>query len=286
MDENIIRIAIPNKGRLKAPALEMLEKCQIAVEGGEDERRLWAQTSDPNVSVVFARAEDIPEIVESGAADCGISGYDLVRERGCNVDILQKLGFGKCRIVIAGQKKAGLKALDGKKIATKMPNILLAYCKSKGIKPQIVRLKGATEVSPMLGVSSYICDHVSTGTTLAVNSLVEIATVFDSEACLIGSKKAGRARREFLESLSTLVEGTVAARGKKYIMMNVKEKNLKRLVASIPSSKSPTILPLARKGEYAVHTVVPSSGLAKMISRLEALGARDILVVGINQVIP
>ncbi|MFA5106253.1 MAG: ATP phosphoribosyltransferase [Candidatus Micrarchaeia archaeon] len=286
MDETQIRIAIPNKGRLKAPSLEMLEKCQLAVESGEDERRLWAQTADPNVSVVFARSEDIPDIVEAGAADCGISGLDLVRERGCDVDVLQKLGFGKCRIVIAGPKKAGLAALDGKKIATKMPNILAGYCKAKGIRPQIVKLKGATEVSPMLGVSSYICDHVSTGSTLAANSLVEIATVFESEACLIGFKKAPREKREFLESLSTLVEGTVAARGKKYLMMNVNEKNLKRLVQSIPSSKSPTVLPLARKGEYAVHTVVPSRGLAKMISRLEALGARDILVVGINQVIP
>ncbi|HQT45046.1 MAG TPA: ATP phosphoribosyltransferase, partial [Candidatus Micrarchaeota archaeon] len=280
-----LKIAVPNKGRLKMPALELLGKCQIRVEIAEDERRLWAETSDPQACVVFARAEDIPDIVASGAADCGITGLDLVVEKKANATVLQNLGFGKCRVAIAGPKGSKLAMLSGSRIATKTPNLLATYLKRNKIRAKPVMVKGATELSPMLGISEFICDHVSTGSTLAANALFEIDTVFESEACFVSAPELGAEKKTLVESLASLISGTLAAGGKKYLMMNVDERNLKRLTTSIPSAKSPTVLQLAKKGQFAVHTVVPAQGLAGLIRRLKELGARDILVLGINQVI-
>ncbi len=285
LNGNMLKIAVPNKGRLKEPALELLEKCQIRVETAEDERRLWADTSDPGTCIVFARAEDIPDIVASGAADCGITGLDLVVEKKARVQVMQKLGFGRCKVTIAGPAGSKMGMLSDSRIATKTPNLLAAYLKNKKIRAKTVIVKGATELSPLLGTADFICDHVSTGSTLAANSLFEIDTVFESEACFMSAPKLGQDKKDAVESLASLIAGTLVADGKKYLMMNVDERNLKLLASSIPSAKSPTVLQLAKKGQFAVHTVVPAQGLAGLIRKLRGLGARDILVMGINQVI-
>ncbi|MBM3229174.1 ATP phosphoribosyltransferase [Candidatus Parvarchaeota archaeon] len=285
MERKQLRIALPNKGRLAAPSVELLKKCNVKIENGTEQRKLYAGTSDPEIEVIFVRAEDIPEYVERGAADAGITGEDLVAEKCAKVRILAKLGFGKCRIAIAGKQKIGIKDISGKTIATKMPNATSEFMKKNGLKATILPVKGATEIAPGMGIADLICDHVSTGATLAANSLVEIATVMESEACLICTDGLAGRKREILDALALMVWGTNEAAGKKYVMMNVSEKDIPRIVQLVPGMRSPTIMQLAAKGECALHTVADAKTLPEKIRRLKELGARDILVLGIEQIV-
>jgi len=256
MERKQLRIALPNKGRLAAPSVELLKKCNVKIENGTEQRKLYAGTSDPEIEVIFVRAEDIPEYVERGAADAGITGEDLVAEKCAKVRILAKLGFGKCRIAIAGKQKIGIKDISGKTIATKMPNATSEFMKKNGLKATILPVKGATEIAPGMGIADLICTD----------------------------GLAGR-KREILDALALMVWGTNEAAGKKYVMMNVSEKDIPRIVQLVPGMRSPTIMQLAAKGECALHTVADAKTLPEKIRRLKELGARDILVLGIEQIV-
>jgi len=285
MERKLLRIALPNKGRLAGPSVDLLKKCNIKIENGTDERKLYAATSDPEIEVIFVRAEDIPEYVERGAADAGITGEDLVVEKAAKVRVLEKLGFGRCRIALAGPQKISLGKVNGKTIATKMPNITQAFLKAKKISAALLPVRGATEISPSMGVSDIICDHVSTGATLAANSLVEIATVMESEACLICTTGIAGRKKQVLEATALMIRGTKQAAGKKYVMMNVSEKDIGKIVRCVPGMRSPTIMKLAKQGECALHTVADAKTLPGKIRKLRELGARDILVLGIEQIV-
>lgn len=276
-----MKIAIPNKGRLAEPALRMLERAGVRAE--QQERRLFSATSIGNVQVLFARAADIPRYVESGSADAGITGLDLVAETGCRVPVLLKLAFGRCRVVLAvPQDSAARKPgdLKGARIATKLPNIAGDYIKRKKLHAKITVVDGATEITPYLGVADAIIDHVSTGATLEMNRLRAIDTLLESQACLVARRSTPEVRE-----LRTALEGVLLAEGKKYVMCDVSKAALKRVLAVMPAMESPTVLNLANGG-YAVHSVVAEAELLRVVSELKRAGATAILVLPIERMLP
>ncbi len=287
----MIRFAIPNKGRMCEPAIRMLEEAGIKLLNGEGgERKLFARTSNPNVQVIFVRAQDIPEYVEAGAADAGITGYDLVVETGARVELIEKLNFGGCSVALAVPENSGAKsvrALRGKRIATSLPGITRAFFRKEKIPVKIVRISGAAEITPYLGIAEAIVDNVSTGTTLALNNLRVLETLLESSACFIANKKIAREKREVVGEIALSFRGMMNAGGKKYVMANVgSDEALEKVVRVMPCMESPTVLRLAKKEEYAVHAVVEESELARAIMRMKEAGAKDILVLAMERVVP
>ncbi|MEW6329253.1 MAG: ATP phosphoribosyltransferase [Candidatus Micrarchaeota archaeon] len=287
----MIRFAIPNKGRMCEPAIKMLGEAGMKLLNGEGgERKLFARTSNPEVQAIFVRAQDIPEYVEAGAADVGITGYDLVAETGARVEVVERLSFGGCRVALAvpeNSRARDARALRGKRIATCLPRITRAYFRRKKIPVKIVRISGAAEIAPYLGIADAIVDNVSTGTTLALNKLRVLEILLESSACLIANRKIAREKRESVEEMALSFRGMISAESKKYVMANVtSEEALGRVVRLMPCMESPTVLQLAKKGEYAVHAVVEEGELARAIRRMKEAGAKDILVLAMERVVP
>jgi ATP phosphoribosyltransferase len=284
----MMKIAIPNKGRLCEPAVELLERAGIRILDSNG-RKLYGKTNYENIMVVFARAQDIPKYVESGAADTGITGFDLIKEKNADVELITRLNIGWCRVVLAVPESSGIRKpnqLEGSRIATSLVNTSKQYLEDKGIKAQIVELLGALELAPYLGIADAIIDQVTTGTSLAVNNLIVIDELFESAACFIANRNSlGRMRKE-IEEVKFSFEGLITAEEKRYVMANVtSDETLKRVIAVMPAMESPTVLKLAREGEYAVHSVVDEKDLMSTVRELKNAGAKDILVFGMGRVI-
>lgn len=280
----LLRLAIPNKGRLYEPSVAMLEKAGMSLIGAG--RMLVCRTCDPEVSVLFVRAEDIPRYVEVGSADLGITGKDLIEERGAKVAVLSELDYGKCRVVLAAPKGSA-KVIKGKRIATKLPNLTRKYLRKKGVSAQIIEVSGATEIAPYMGIADMIVDQAETGLTLETNSLEIVDEIMASNACLIANKRSIVAKKDQIMEIKLAFDGIMSAKRKKYLMANVTSRAiLEKAVKVIPAMESPTVLQLAKEGEYAVHAVVDERDLGKIIRRLKEVGAKDILVLGMERVIP
>jgi len=280
MDE--ITLAIPNKGRLCEETTELLKKAGIRFSA----ESLSSRTSHENLTLLLARAGDIPKYVESGAVQCGITGNDMVCEEDADIEILCKLGYGKCSIALAVKEnfKGGVKKLKGKTIATRLTNTAQKYFDSKKIPVKIMRIEGAAEITPLIGAADGIIDQVQTGKTLKQNRLKILSTILESEACFIANKKFKS--NPLIKELQLSFEGIREGKGKKYLMANIpSDKILEEVVEKIPSMESPTILNLAKKGEYAVHVVVEEKKLNRIIRLLKEAGAKDILVLGIEKVV-
>jgi len=274
-----LKIAIPNKGRLREPSLALLRASGIEIE--EPNGSLFAKSPDGSATILFARADDVPKYVESGAADCGITGTDMIEEAGAKVQQLCSLGFGKCRISLAAKKGATLRSLEGKTIATRLPNTTSSFFASKGMKMKILKVAGATELTPYLGVADAIVDQVSTGATLALHGLCELEKIMDSQAVLICSKSS----MQKAEELALSIKGVLLAEEKAYLMLNVDEKSLEAVANLLGGMKSPTMMPLAAKGMYALHSVVLRRGVNSLIYKLKKAGASDILLLNIERIV-
>ncbi|MBM3309712.1 MAG: ATP phosphoribosyltransferase [Candidatus Altiarchaeales archaeon] len=274
----MLKIAIPNKGRLSKPALALLNEAGIKVESG---RQLFCKCGD--IEILFVRANDIPEYVQDGAADLGITGIDIVKETEARVNVLLKLGFGRSKLVVASPKNSSINSKkdikNGLRVATEFPNLTKKYFKKIGKKARILKVSGATEITPYLGVADLIVDLSSTGTTLELNNLRAIDTLLETEAVLIGSKKYIR------HSIATSLKSVIDAKGMRYLMVNVPVKKLEMVKKTIPSMESPTIIDLAEKNYKAVHTVVQSSQIHDLIHNLKKLGCKDILVLSIESLV-
>lgn len=283
-----MRIAIPNKGVLCQPALELLKKAGFAALDSPQEA-LCARCSDSRVEFLFVRAQDVPKYVESGAAYAGITGLDMVAESGTSVRQALELGFGQCEIALAVPEESGVKAvsnLAGKRIATKLPNTARGYLAANGVSAELVELSGATEIAPSAGLAEAVIDHVQTGRTLKANRLRRIATLAKSSAVLIASEKQGRNEEELLSELSLSLEGVRRASGLKYLVLNApSDAALKGVLAVLPSMESPTVLKLAKEGEWAVQTVIPASKLAGVVRQAKLAGGKDMLVMPLEKVI-
>ena len=284
----MIRIAIPNKGRLHDPTVELLKEAGLPVlEGGT--RKLFAKTNDPEITILFARAADIPEYVQDGAADVGVTGLDLISETGAQVEMLLDMGFGRANLVLAVPEESNLttpQSLEGKRIATEFPNITARYFKNLEVNVEIIKVSGACELTPHVGVADAIVDISSSGTTLATNHLKMIDKVFTSSVYLIANKKTNADNCK-VEQISTSIESVIRAKGKRYLMMNVPEESLETVKQVLPGLAGPTVMKVeSSQSILAVHAVIDADLIFSTVNKLKAVGAKDILVVPIERLMP
>jgi ATP phosphoribosyltransferase len=280
----LLRLALPNKGRLADPAIQLLTDAGLDLELGE--RRLSAVARNFPLELLFVRADDVPEYVDDGLVEIGLTGEDLVAERGRELEPIARLGFGACSLVIAVPAAGGLNSvadLEGRRIATSFPRVTGRFLEERGVAARVVEVSGAVEVTPQLGVADAIVDLVASGLTLRLNGLRPIATLLESEAVLV--RRAGGDANGPVGALVAMLRSVLDARGREYMMMNAPESALPRIRELIPGLSGPTVMPLAEQGMIAVHSVVERSRLWQIVPELKAVGARDILVVPIEKVI-
>ncbi|MUV85757.1 ATP phosphoribosyltransferase [Natronomonas sp. CBA1123] len=281
-----MRIAVPNKGRLHDPALKLLERAGLHVQNGAD-RKLYADTVDPEVSVLFARAADIPEYVSDGAAALGITGLDQTRESDVELVDLLDLEFGSCRLVLASPEDGGVSSpeeLTGGTVATEFPNITEAYFAELGISPDIVEVTGATELTPHVDIADAIVDITSTGTTLRMNRLEVIDEVLSSSVRLFANPDVADDPK--VQQVKTAFKSVLDANDKRYLMMNVPEDALEDVEDVIPGMGGPTVMDVAGSDALAVHVVVDERKVFEVIPDLKDAGASDILVTEIERLVP
>lgn len=284
----MLRIALPNKGRLSDEARELFTDAGLEVRAAGP-RALTASLGG-EFQALFVRAQDIPEFVADGAADAGITGFDLVRESGRALDELADLEFGRCRLAVAARDESGVNALDdiaeGARVATVFPRITEQFFRERGQVVTVVPVSGAAEIAPHIGIADVIVDLVSTGSTLRVNGLREIATVLESSSRLIASPtvRADTARARALDELVAALSSVIAARGKRYVMANVPRARLDDVKRIVPGLNGPTVIDIMNGGAFvAVHAVVGVATIYRTIADLKALGAEGILVTRIER---
>jgi len=276
-------VAIPSKGRLREPCIELLAQAGIKIE--EKERMLIAPTSNPKIRVLFARVRDIPEFVAMNSADIGITGYDMVLESKADVEVLLKLGFGDAKLVVAAPAGvfSSIEELKGKRVATEFKRIASNHFTSKGLDVEIVEVSGACENTPAIGVADAIVDLMATGVTLRMNGLEVLDVITETEAVLIANKNT---LDEFeVKALKTAIQSVVDARGKMYLMMNVPSNVIEQVKKVVPGMKGPTVMKVEAEGILAVHVVVPEEDLFNVVEKLKKIGARDILVIPVQRLI-
>ena len=281
-----MRIAVPNKGRLHEPTIELLERAGLHLVDGAD-RKLYADTVDPDVTVLFARAADIPEYVADGAAELGVTGLDQQRESGTDLTDLLDLGFGQCRLVLAAPEESGVESVadlaDGT-VATEFPRITREFFDERGVDVSIAEVSGATELTPHVDIADAIVDITSTGTTLRMNRLVVVAEVMRSSVRLFARPDA--VGDEKAEQVRTALESVVAAGGKRYLMMNVPREKLDAVEEVIPGLGGPTVMEVAGEDDtLAVHVVVDERDVFETIASLREVGASGILVTEIERLV-
>jgi ATP phosphoribosyltransferase len=279
-----LRLAVPNKGRLAEPSVDLLRSAGLDFELSE--RRLTALVANADLELLFVRTEDIAEYVADGLVELGLTGADLVAEHGGRLATVLPLGFGACSLVLAVPRDAGIESvgqLAGARIATSFPRCTQAYLAASGVEAQIVEVRGAVEVTPQLGVADAVVDLVASGSTLRMNGLTPIATLLASEAVLVG-REDGVERDARIAPLVDMLRSVLDARGREYMMMNAPAAAIDRIRELIPGLSGPTVMPLADPTQIAVHSVVERSQLWRLVPELKAAGARDILVVPIEKV--
>ncbi len=285
----MLRIALPNKGRLSEDAQELFTDAGLEVRG-KGERALTASLGG-EFEAIFVRAADIPEFVADGAAQAGITGIDLVRESGRSVEELLDLEFGRCRLVVAVRDESGIRALtdlrDKPRVATVFPRITADFFARAGIPVDIVPVSGAAEIAPHLGIADIVVDLTSTGSTLKVNGLIEVATVLESSARMITTVPEGDARRPALDELVDALSSVLRARSRRYLMANVPRARLAEVQAILPGINGPTVIDIMDHNDMvAVHAVVPAATIYRIIGQLKQLGGQGILVTRIERLMP
>jgi len=281
-----LRIALQKQGRLAEASTDMLRKCGIGFSNGL--RKLRAEAEDFPLEIFFLRDDDIPEYVANGVADIGIVGENVLAEKPRNVETIEKLGFGRCRLSIAVPRNftyASLTDLEGKRIATSYPNVLSSFFKTHGVKADVHEISGSAEIAPSIGLSEAVCDLVSSGNTLFSNGLREVETVMSSQAVLIARQNLDRDRTACLERLLFRIRSTMSASQNKYILLNAPSDKVDSIAALLPGMKSPTVLPLAQDGWVSIHSVISENDFWEVVDSLKRAGAEGILVLSIDQMI-
>lgn len=282
---SLLRLALPNKGRLAEPAVALLHDAGIEVELSE--RRLSAVARNVEIELLFVRTGDVAEYVRDGLVDLGVTGQDLVAERGDGLAPILDLGFGACSLVLAVPTGGGIEtvgALAGCRIATTFPRLTRDFLHDRGVDAQVIEVTGAVEVTPQLGVADAVVDLVASGSTLRANGLRPIATLLESQAVLVAGSSASLEDPR-VAGLIAMLRSVVEARGKEYMMMNAPAASIDRIRELIPGLSGPTVMPLADPSMIAIHSVVERGQLWRIIPALKEAGARDILIVPIEKVI-
>ena len=283
---NMLRIAIQSKGRLYDDTMHLLAEADIKVNANK--RSLLVQASNFPLEILYLRDDDIPQSVASGVADIGIVGENEFMERDENAQIIDRLGFSKCRLSLAIPKDVsypGLGWFNGRKIATSYPVILSKFMKKNGINADIHVITGSVEISPGIGLADAIFDIVSSGSTLVSNNLREVEVVTKSEAVLIANWQLDEEKHKILNEMLFRFGAVRSAQDKKYVMMNAPKSNIKAIAEALPGIKSPTIIPLADEAWCSIHTVLDEKSFWEIIGKLKELGAQGILVTPIEKMI-
>ncbi|MFP4632936.1 MAG: ATP phosphoribosyltransferase [Halobacteriota archaeon] len=279
-----MKIAVPSKGRLHEPTVDLFDRAGLEIQNGSD-RKLYAGTVDPDLKVLYARAADVPEYVEEGAADLGVTGLDQVRESGCDlVDVLD-LGFGECELVVAAPEGEyeSLGALGGKRVATEFPRVTREFFEREAVEVEVIEVSGATELTPHAGMADAIVDITSTGTTLEVNNLEVVASVLESSARLFAHPDVVDDRKT--EDVVSALDSVLQAEDRRYLMMNVPEDSLDAVKEAAPGLGGPTVMRVEGDSMVAVHAVVDEDRIYETVNAVRREGARDILVVPIERMI-
>jgi len=282
----MLRLAVQSKGRLNEESMAMLK--EIGIDVDDSKRKYLSKASNFPIEILYMRDDDIPLVVSNGSADLGIVGLNEVEEKNYDVQIVEKLGFGGCRLSLAIPKAdvyEGPQYFNGKRIATSYPNILKRFLDANGVKADIEVITGSVEIAPAAGIANAIFDIVSSGGTLVANNLVEVEKVLQSEAVLISNGKLSPEDKEALDEIRFRLESARGSRNKKYMLMNLPVSSLDEAIKIVPSLKSPTVLPLAAEGWCSLHTVVDTADLWAKVRQLKAVGAEGILVLNVDKII-
>tara|TARA_B110000090_G_scaffold210134_1_gene270632 strand:- start:653 stop:1510 length:858 start_codon:yes stop_codon:yes gene_type:complete len=281
-----LKIAIQKSGRLNEDSIKLLKSCGINIKNGIDQ--LKVDVSNFPIELLYLRNSDIPQYLEDGVVDVAIIGENLLIEKQKEIEIVEKLGFSKCKVSLAVPKEIedeSIRFFDGKKIATSYPNTVQAYFDKNNIKADIHVISGSVEIAPNIGLADGICDIVSSGSTLFKNGLKETQVILKSEAVLAKSKDLNQEKEAILARLLFRIQAVLRAKNTKYILMNVPNENIEKVTTILPVLKSPTILPLAKEGWSSLHSVIKEEEFWEVIDELKLAGAEGILVVPIDKMV-
>ncbi len=281
-----LKIALQKKGRLADGSEELLRKCGISFSNGLG--KLRTEASNFPLEIFFLRDDDIPDYVSDGVADIGIIGENVLAEDPKPVDIVEKLGFGRCRLSIAVPKNfeyQNVNDFTGRRVATSYPGILSDYFRTRSVEADIHEINGSVEIAPSIGLADAVCDLVSSGSTLFTNGLREVETVMDSEAVLIARRDLAGEVAETLEKLVFRLRSVRAASQNKYILLNAPKKKVSRISEILPGMRSPTVVPLADPDWVSLQSVIGEPEFWNVVDELREAGAEGILVVSIDQMI-
>ncbi|MBQ7978335.1 MAG: ATP phosphoribosyltransferase [Candidatus Methanomethylophilaceae archaeon] len=284
-----LRLGVPNKGRLNERAIELLVRSGIDL--GEDiGRRLYLKAKNQDIEVIFVRAQDVPVFIAEGAIDMGITGIDETAESGRDLERILDLQFGYCHLAVAVPEESGItdasQIPDGSRIATSFPNLTRQYFEKLGKKVDVITVTGACEIMPYMGVSDFISDLVSTGSTLKTNRLREVGSITESQAVVISSKKALEKNGQAIQDVVDSFQSVIIAENKKYIMADIPRSTLEEVEKIIPGIGGPTILEIAGNKDYlAVHAVIDGKDVFETINKLKRLGAKGILTTPIERLV-
>jgi len=282
----MIKIAIQKSGRLNQYSLNLLKDCGILIENEKDQLKVVSRNFP--VEVFFLRNSDIPQYLKDGVIDLAIIGENLLFEKGNDIEVVENLGFSKCRVSLAVPKNSSisnLKQLNGKKIATSYPNTLNSFLKKNNINCETHIINGSVEIAPNIGLADAICDIVSSGSTLFKNNLKELRTLLNSEAVLAISPKVKSNKFEIIEKIRFRIKSVLSAKNSKYILMNAPNNKIKKIGSILPVLKSPTIMPLVKSGWSSVHSVIEDDSFWDVIDKLKDIGAEGIIVCPIEKMV-
>lgn len=281
-----IRIAIQKSGRLNEQSLQLLKDCGISIDNGKDQ--LKATSRNFPLEVLYLRNGDIPQYLRDGVVDIAILGENTLIEKGTDLDIVERLGFSKCKVSLAipkGNEYTSIKDLEGKRIATSYPNTVNQYLLSKGVNAELHIINGSVEIAPNIGLADAICDIVSSGNTLFKNNLKEVEQMLTSEAVLTVSPSISKERETILKKIQFRIQSVLKGRNSKYVLLNVPNEKIKDVIAVLPGMKSPTILPLVQEGWSSIHSVIDKNSFWDVIDELKIAGAESILVCPIEKMV-
>jgi ATP phosphoribosyltransferase len=282
----MIRLALQKSGRLNQDSLKLLKDCGIFIDNGKDQ--LKASAHNFPMEVFFLRNGDIPKYIRDGVVDLAIVGENLLMEKGMDLNVIERLGFSKCRVSIAfpkGVEFMGVQDLQGKRIATSYPNTVKIFLEKNNIKADLHIINGSVEIAPNIGLADAICDIVSSGSTLFKNNLKEVVEISTSQAVLVQGNSLTNDQREIINKLRFRVKSVLRAKKSKYILLNAPNDKIEAISLILPVLKSPTVLPLAKIGWSSLHSVINAEDFWEVIDQLKDAGAEDILVCPIEKMV-
>jgi len=281
-----LKIAIQKSGRLNEDSIQILKDCGISINNGNDQ--LKAEASNFPLEVLYLRNSDIPQYLIDGVVDLAIVGDNLLVEKGKHIEVIQKLGFSKCKVSVAVPKTFeynSIQDLAGLRIATSYPNTVNEYFNSFGLSVDIHQISGSVEIAPNIGLADAIVDIVSSGSTLFKNNLREVEVILKSEAVLAVSPKVSPEIQKHIDTLKFRIQSVLRARNSKYILMNVPNDRIDEIGKILPVLRSLTVLPLAQEGWSSVHSVIDKDTFWDVIDKLKEAGAEGILVCPIEKMV-